>query len=145
MGKIIVNVTDRKGTKHTIEGQQGQTLMQLIDQHELANPYGICGGEPMCGTCHVYVEKEWLNKLNQKTSEEEDAMGNASESSEVDILVKYMKDNIDKRSGIHLTGGAQVKLLMVNAFVNARYTLAKDVIPDKMGFLSIWAGAGIGF
>ncbi len=79
MGKIIVNVTDRKGAKHTIEGQQGQTLMQLIDQHELANPYGICGGEPMCGTCHVYVEKEWLNKLNQKTSEEEDAMGNASE------------------------------------------------------------------
>ncbi len=26
--------------------------MELIDQNELANPYGICGGEPMCGTCH---------------------------------------------------------------------------------------------
>ena len=53
MTKIIINVTDRKNKKHTIEGQKGQTLMQLVDQYELANPYGICGGEPMCGTCHV--------------------------------------------------------------------------------------------
>ena len=53
MNKIAVNVTDRKNKKHALEGQKGQTLMQLIDQHELANPYGICGGEPMCGTCHV--------------------------------------------------------------------------------------------
>ena len=79
MSKIIVNVTDRKGKKHILEGQKGQTLMQLIDQYGLANPYGICGGEPMCGTCHVYVEKDWLDKLNQKTSEEELAIDNASE------------------------------------------------------------------
>ena len=79
MSKIIVNVTDRKGKKHILEGQEGQTLMQLIDKNELANPYGICGGEPMCGTCHVYVDDLWLNKLSQKTSEEETAIDNASE------------------------------------------------------------------
>ena len=79
MSKIVINVTDRKNKKHTLEGKVGQTLMQLIDQHEIANPYGICGGEPMCGTCHVYVEKEWLDKLNPKTSEEELAIDNASE------------------------------------------------------------------
>ena len=78
MAKVIVNVTDRKNKKHILEGQKGQTLMQLIDQHELANPYGICGGEPMCGTCHVYVEEKWLDKLSQKTSEEEIAIDNAS-------------------------------------------------------------------
>ena len=82
MGKIIINVTDRKNKEHILEGQKGQTLMQLIDQNELANPYGICGGEPMCGTCHVYVEKEWLGKLNLKTSEEELAIDNASELKE---------------------------------------------------------------
>ena len=77
-----VNITDRKNKKHVLEGEKGQTLMQLIDKHELANPYGICGGEPMCGTCHVYVEKEWLDKLNPKTSEEELAIDNASELKE---------------------------------------------------------------
>ena len=82
MSKITVNVTDRKNKKHILEGQKGQTLMQLIDKHDLANPYGICGGEPMCGTCHVYVEKEWLGKLSSKTSEEELAIDNASELKE---------------------------------------------------------------
>ena len=82
MSKITVNVTDRKNKKHIIEGKKGQTLMQLIDECELANPYGICGGEPMCGTCHVYVEKEWLGKLNPKTTEENLAIDNASELKE---------------------------------------------------------------
>ena len=82
MTKIIINVTDRKKKKHIIEADKDQTLMELIDKHELANPYGICGGEPMCGTCHVYVEKKWLGKINSKTTEEESAIDNASELKE---------------------------------------------------------------
>ena len=82
MSRITVNVTDRKNKKHILEGQKGQTLMQLIDKHGLANPYGICGGEPMCGTCHVYVEKEWLGQLNSKSSEEDLAIDNASKLKE---------------------------------------------------------------
>ena len=60
---------DRKNKTHVVEGQTSQTLMQLIDQSELANPYGICGGEPMCGTCHVYVEKQWLDKYGNEVIE----------------------------------------------------------------------------
>ena len=82
MTKITVNVTDRKNKKHILEGQKGQTLMQLIDKNDLANPYGICGGEPMCGTCHVYIDKKWLNLLNPKTDEENLAIENASELKE---------------------------------------------------------------
>ena len=77
--KIIVNVTDRKDKKHILEGSKGQTLMQLIDQNDIAYPYGVCGGVPDCGTCHVYVNEEWLSKLSPKTSEEESAMDNSSE------------------------------------------------------------------
>ena len=77
--KIIVNVTDRKNKKHILEGEKGQTLMQLIDQYDIAYPYGVCGGFPDCGTCHVYVDEKWLNKLSIKTSEEESAMENSSQ------------------------------------------------------------------
>ena len=79
MSKVIVNVTDRKNKKHILEGKKGQTLMQLIDQHNLAQPYGICGGEPACSTCHVYVEDQWLDKIKPKTAEEEEILGNASD------------------------------------------------------------------
>ena len=102
MGKIIVNVIDRNGKQHILEGQKGQTLMQLIDQNELANPYGIFGGEPMCGTCHVYVEEKWLDKLSQKTSEEEIAIDNASE----------LKDN--SRLGCQIDLSEELNGLSVN-------------------------------
>ena len=104
MGKIIINVTDRKNKKHILEGKKGQTLMQLIDQHELANPYGICGGEPMCGTCHVYVEKEWLDKLNSKTSEEKLAIDNASELKENSRLGCQI-DLMEELNGLTVTIG----------------------------------------
>ena len=104
MNKITINVTDRKNKQHVLEAQKGQTLMQLIDQNELANPYGICGGEPMCGTCHVYVEKEWLDKLNPKTSEEELAIDNASELKENSRLACQI-DLIEELNGLTVTIG----------------------------------------
>jgi hypothetical protein len=33
MSKVIVNVTDRKYKEHILEGEIGQTLMELIDQN----------------------------------------------------------------------------------------------------------------
>ena len=104
MSKIRVNVNDRKNKKHVLEGEKGQTLMQLIDQYELANPYGICGGEPMCGTCHVYVEKEWLGKLAPKTSEEELAIDNASELKENSRLGCQI-DLMEELNGLTVTIG----------------------------------------
>ena len=80
MSKIIVNVTDRKGEQHTLEGEKGMTLMQLIDKFEIANPYGICGGEPMCGTCHVYVNSSDYDKIKPMEKDEIDTL----ESSAID-------------------------------------------------------------
>ena len=40
--------------------------------------------------------------------------------------------------------GGQAKLLAFNVFTNLRYTMAKDVVPGKNGFPSMWVGLGIG-
>ena len=58
-------------------------------------------------------------------------------------LAKSMLDNVEDVSGFHLQAGVRGKLLMFNAFVNARYTIA-DVIPDKSGYPSLWVGLAIG-
>ena len=58
-------------------------------------------------------------------------------------LAKSMLDNVEDISGFHLQAGVRGKLLMFNAFVNARYTIA-DVIPDKSGYPSLWVGLAIG-
>ena len=67
-----------------------------------------------------------------------------SDEDKIQKLADYMLDNADKISGFHLQTGVQGKLLFLNAFVNARYTIAKDVIPGKSGFPSIWAGLALG-
>ena len=58
-------------------------------------------------------------------------------------LAKSMLDNVADVSGFHLQAGVRGKLLMFNAFVNARYTIA-DVVPDKSGYPSLWVGLALG-
>ena len=67
-----------------------------------------------------------------------------SSDDQMEKLATYMLENIDKISGFHLQTGVRGKLLMFNAFVNARYTIAKDVIPGKGGFPSLWFGLALG-
>ena len=62
----------------------------------------------------------------------------------MDTLVDYMAENAITTSGFHVQGGAQFKLLMLNMFVNARYTIADNVIEGQAGFPSIWAGLALG-
>lgn len=64
--------------------------------------------------------------------------------SAVTTFANHVADNMESYSGLHLQAGCQAKLLMLSLFANARYTIAKDVIPDKAGFLSVWLGLGLG-
>lgn len=57
----------------------------------------------------------------------------------------HVTENMNSVTGAHIQGGLQARLLMLDMFLNARYTIAKDVIPGKIGFPSIWMGIGLGF
>ena len=61
-----------------------------------------------------------------------------------DLLLDYAAENINQTNGVHFQVGAQAKLLVANLFINARYTLAKDVVPDSPGFPSLWLGVAVG-
>ena len=56
-----------------------------------------------------------------------------------------MDENKISSNGYHIQVGFQGKLLMLNLFANARYTIAKDVVPGEDGFASIWTGLAFGF
>ena len=62
----------------------------------------------------------------------------------LDQLTNYMSDYNRTTTGFHIQLGAQAKLLFINLFVNARYTLAKDVVYGTSGFSTIWTGLAIG-
>ena len=61
-----------------------------------------------------------------------------------DNLKSYLEDNAIDATGIHIQAGLQFKLLMLDTFLNYRYTIADDVVPDAGGFGSMNLRVGFG-
>ena len=61
-----------------------------------------------------------------------------------DNLVDYLEENKIDASGFHFQTGLQFKLLMLDTFLNFRYTIVDDVVPDAGGFGSINFRLGFG-
>ena len=61
-----------------------------------------------------------------------------------DNLKKHLEDNTIDATGIHIQTGLQFKLLMLDTFLNFRYTIVDDVVPDAGGFGSINFRLGFG-
>lgn len=76
-----IYVTDLHGEEHTLEGENGWRLMEVIRDQGLPIK-AECGGACACATCHVYVAPEWVEKLNPKDEEEEDQLDLAFEVEE---------------------------------------------------------------
>ena len=71
---INIKVTDLDGQVHEIQAREGDSLMEALREHEWGVP-AVCGGLCSCGTCHVYLDSEWQNKVNPADSDERDLLG----------------------------------------------------------------------
>ena len=64
---------------HTVEVQNGLTVMEGAVQNDIPGIDADCGGGMACATCHVYVKEDWLDKLPTKEDGEEDMLDMAFE------------------------------------------------------------------
>ena len=64
-----IHVTDRGGTAHTVEVDNGLTLMEPLRELD-EGIEALCGGMCSCATCHVFVTPEWFAKLPARHSDE---------------------------------------------------------------------------
>ena len=71
-----ITVKDREGVIHTLKGDNGSTLMEII-RDEGIDIEAACGGCCACATCHVYVDDKWLNKLHPIDDDEESMLDQA--------------------------------------------------------------------
>ena len=70
---INISVKDLDGQVHEIQAREGDSLMEALREHEWGVP-AICGGLCSCGTCHVYLDAEWLDKFPQADPDEQDLL-----------------------------------------------------------------------
>lgn len=68
-----IYVTDMGGTEHELDAIEGWRVMEIIRDHGLPIK-AECGGCCACGTCHVYVDEAWREKLYPVRDDEEEML-----------------------------------------------------------------------
>ena len=77
MPKITYITHDKQS--HTVEVQNGLTVMEGAVQNNIPGIDADCGGGMACATCHVYVKEDWFDKINKKNEGEDDMLDQAYE------------------------------------------------------------------
>lgn len=70
---IHVHLVEPDGTRRTVAGSEGQSLMRAATAAGVDRIAADCGGCMTCATCHVFVDPAWLERL-PAPSADEDAM-----------------------------------------------------------------------
>ena len=73
----VVKVIGRDGNSCSIDAVGGCPLMEAL-RDASTGVDGTCGGACSCGTCHVYVDAAWIDRLPAKSEDEQlmlDAIG----------------------------------------------------------------------
>ena len=71
ISKLMAKITYTTHTneKHSVEVQNGLTVMEGAVQNDIPGIDADCGGGMACATCHVYVKDDWFNKIPKKKME----------------------------------------------------------------------------
>ena len=74
-----ITYIEHNGTNHTVDVQNGLTVMEGAVQNDIPGIDADCGGAMACATCHVYVEEKWLDNLPKAEDAEVDMIDMAYE------------------------------------------------------------------
>ena len=72
-----ITYIEHNGKEHTVDVQNGLTVMDGAVQNDIPGIDADCGGSMACATCHVYVKDDWYNKLDGKSEGEDDMIDQA--------------------------------------------------------------------
>jgi 2Fe-2S ferredoxin len=58
-----ITYIEHGGAEHHVEVPDGLSVMDGAKRYTIPGIDGDCGGACACGTCHVYVEQSWFDRL----------------------------------------------------------------------------------
>ena len=71
---INFNLIDREGNKVSIEAEEGTTIRKAVMDKLTPGNFGLCGGNCICATCHVYIDEKDMQKLKPAEEDEKETM-----------------------------------------------------------------------
>ncbi|MEM8870842.1 MAG: 2Fe-2S iron-sulfur cluster-binding protein [Pseudomonadota bacterium] len=69
-----ITYIEHNGTEHTVEVANGLSVMEGARDNQIPGIEADCGGACACSTCHVYVDPNWVDRLEPKEAMEEDML-----------------------------------------------------------------------
>jgi len=82
----LVTYVLANGERKTVDVRSGYTVMEGALENDVEGIVAECGGSCSCSTCHVYVDAEWLGRLNPMQEDEEGLVEFAYEPNETSRL-----------------------------------------------------------
>ena len=70
----VVHFIQQDQTQQSVDIEAGKSIMQAALQAGISGIVAECGGSAMCGTCHIYVEDAFLERLEPIQSVEEEIL-----------------------------------------------------------------------
>jgi 2Fe-2S ferredoxin len=58
-----ITLIEHDGTEHGFEAPDGLSVMQAATSFGVPGILADCGGQAVCGTCHVVVADAWITRL----------------------------------------------------------------------------------
>jgi ferredoxin, 2Fe-2S len=58
-----ITYVEHDGTRHLVEVESGLSVMQGAVREAIPGIEANCGGSCACGTCHVYVDPQWSDRI----------------------------------------------------------------------------------
>ena len=68
---VRITYIEHDGTAHTVEAQEGNSLMLNAVDNMVPGIDADCGGACACATCHIFVPEEWQAKTGERSAMEE--------------------------------------------------------------------------
>ncbi|HYP64645.1 MAG TPA: 2Fe-2S iron-sulfur cluster-binding protein [Acidocella sp.] len=69
-----ITYIDATGAEYIIEADAGQTLMQAAVSNGIHGIVAECGGNCACGTCRIYIDEAWRERIGEASDIEEATM-----------------------------------------------------------------------
>jgi 2Fe-2S ferredoxin len=82
----VITLIEHNGASHTIDAESGKSLMQNALDNAVPGIDADCGGACACGTCHVFVDPQWLPATGEADDMEEAMLGMRPDRTEVSRL-----------------------------------------------------------
>jgi 2Fe-2S ferredoxin len=70
-----IHVSLRTGGVRSIDAAAGQSLKDALKGAGIDEILGLCGGFASCGTCHLHVAEDWLDRLPPMRADEQELLG----------------------------------------------------------------------